>query len=281
MTPVKPTSLLGLHAGDDAVIETVSGGDELRGRLSAMGLHEGRRIRRLADSGRSGPMVVDVMGSTVALGRRMAGHILVQAQEHRLLLTGNPNVGKSVVFSRLTGLDAMSSNYPGTTVEFLSGTARFQGERFQVIDVPGTYSLSAASPAESVACRIIEEAPQAVVVHVIDATNLERNLLFALQMLERGRRFTFPVRRCRVSLGISGSPAIATRCFAACAISRRTTRSSSGQTPTGSYNYKVESTRIVEAGRCRAVLDASEHPRDDPRNLLSILLRGFGSRSAS
>ncbi|MCX5795140.1 MAG: fused ferrous iron transport protein A/B [Elusimicrobia bacterium] len=188
MTPVGPTSLLGLHPGEEAVIETVSGGDELRGRLSAMGLHEGRRIRRLADSGRGGPVVVDVMGSTVALGRRMAGHILVRAREHRLLLTGNPNVGKSVVFSRLTGLDALSSNYPGTTVEFLSGAARFQGERFQVIDVPGTYSLSAASPAETVACRIIAESPQAVVVHVIDATNLERNLLFALQMIERGRR---------------------------------------------------------------------------------------------
>ncbi len=188
MTPTKPTSLLGLHAGEDAVIESVSGGDELRGRLSDMGLHEGRRIRRLADSGRGGPVVVDVMGSTVALGRRMAGHILVRAREHRLLLTGNPNVGKSVVFSRLTGLDALSSNYPGTTVEFLSGTARFRGERFQVIDVPGAYSLSAASPAESVACRIIESSPEAVVVHVIDATNLERNLLFALQMIERSRR---------------------------------------------------------------------------------------------
>jgi ferrous iron transport protein B len=183
--------LLGLGTGEYAVIETISGGAELRGKLSALGLHAGRRIRRLADSGRSGPVVVDVMGSTVALGRRMAGHILVQAQEHRLLLTGNPNVGKSVVFSRLTGLDAISSNYPGTTVEFLSGTARLRGERFQVIDVPGAYSLSAASPAERVACRIIEECPQAVVVHVIDATNLERNLLFALQMLERGRRLVF------------------------------------------------------------------------------------------
>jgi len=188
MTQARPISLLSLEAGEDAVIESVSGGEALRGRLCAMGLHEGRRIRRLADSGRGGPVVVDVMGSTVALGRRMAGHILVRAQEHRLLLTGNPNVGKSVVFSRLTGLDAMSSNYPGTTVEFLSGTARLGGERFQVVDVPGAYSLSATSPAESVACRLIADSPQALVVHVIDATNLERNLLFALQMLERGRR---------------------------------------------------------------------------------------------
>lgn len=188
MTSARATTLLGLAAGDEAVIESISGGEAMRGRLSAMGLHEGRRVRRLADSGRRGPVVVDVMGSTVALGRGMAGKVLVRAREHRLLLTGNPNVGKSVVFSRLTGLDALSSNYPGTTVEFLTGTARLGGERFQVVDVPGTYSLGASSPAESVACRIIDESPQALVVHVLDATNLERNLLFALQMIERGRR---------------------------------------------------------------------------------------------
>ena len=191
MTPAGQTSLLGLQAGEEAVIESIGGESDLRARLSAMGLHEGGRVRRLADSGRVGPVVVDVMGSTVALGRRMAGKVLVRAKEHRLLLTGNPNVGKSVVFSRLTGLDAMSSNYPGTTVEVLSGTARFRGQRFRIVDVPGTYSLAASSPAENVACRIIEESPQAVTVHVLDATNLERNLLFALQMLERGRRMVF------------------------------------------------------------------------------------------
>jgi ferrous iron transport protein B len=188
VTPAGQTTLLGLAAGDEAVIESIAGGEDLRRKLSAMGLHEGRRVRRLADSGRRGPVVVDVMGSTVALGRGMAGKVRVRAREHRLLLTGNPNVGKSVVFSRLTGLDAMSSNYPGTTVEFLTGTARLGGERFQVVDVPGTYSLGAASPAESVACRIVAENPEALVVHVLDATNLERNLLFALQMIERGRR---------------------------------------------------------------------------------------------
>ena len=180
------TSLLTLRAGERAVILAVARDNGLQEKLIAMGLHEGREIRRLADSGRGGPVLVEVMGSTVAIGRGMAGKITVQARELKLLLTGNPNVGKSVVFSRLTGLDVMSSNYPGTTVEFVTGTSRFGGERFQVVDVPGAYSLSAACAAEEVACRMIADSAGALAVHVVDATNLERNLLLALQILEQG-----------------------------------------------------------------------------------------------
>ncbi|MBN1192432.1 MAG: ferrous iron transporter B [Coriobacteriia bacterium] len=102
----------------------------------------------------------------------------------RVLLVGNPNVGKSVVFSRLTGVGTMSSNYPGTTVEFLEGSMQLSGERVPVIDVPGTYSLEATCAAEDVACRILEEG--GVVVNVVDATNLERNLTLTLHLRQRG-----------------------------------------------------------------------------------------------
>jgi ferrous iron transport protein B len=102
----------------------------------------------------------------------------------RVLLVGNPNVGKSVVFSRLTGVGTMSSNYPGTTVEFLEGSMQLDGARVPVIDVPGTYSLGATCAAEDVACRIIEEG--GVVINVVDATNLERNLALTLQLRQRG-----------------------------------------------------------------------------------------------
>ncbi|MDO9557861.1 MAG: ferrous iron transporter B [Coriobacteriia bacterium] len=105
---------------------------------------------------------------------------------HRVLLVGNPNVGKSVVFSRLTGIGTMSSNYPGTTVEFLEGAMQLAGERVPVIDVPGSYSLEPTCPAEDVACRILDEG--GIVVDVVDATNLERNLALTLQLRQRGLR---------------------------------------------------------------------------------------------
>ncbi|MFH1761595.1 MAG: FeoB small GTPase domain-containing protein, partial [bacterium] len=69
----------------------------------------------------------------------------------KILLMGNPNVGKSVIFNRLTGTDVIASNYPGTTVEFTEGNIRIQGERTNIIDVPGTYSLETTIKAEKIA----------------------------------------------------------------------------------------------------------------------------------
>jgi ferrous iron transport protein B len=101
----------------------------------------------------------------------------------RVVLVGNPNVGKSVVFSRFTGSDVTSSNYSGTTVEYTRGKMYWQGEQVEVIDAPGTYSMSPTSRAEEVACEMVETAD--VVLNVIDATNLERNLNVTLELLSR------------------------------------------------------------------------------------------------
>jgi ferrous iron transport protein B len=107
----------------------------------------------------------------------------------RILLMGNPNVGKSVVFSRLTGAKVIASNYPGTTVSFTRGYVHLNGERVEVIDVPGTYTLDPTSKAEEVAVHMLEEAgPDDVVINVVDATRLERNLNLTLQLLERNIR---------------------------------------------------------------------------------------------
>lgn len=103
----------------------------------------------------------------------------------RILLMGNPNVGKSVVFSRLTGARVIVSNYPGTTVEFTQGRLRLEGGQAELIDVPGTYSLEPTSKAEEVATRMLGSGD--VVVDVVDATNLERNLYLTLQLLESGK----------------------------------------------------------------------------------------------
>lgn len=98
---------------------------------------------------------------------------------------GNPNVGKSVVFSRLTGTEVISSNYPGTTVEYTQGKTRIQDESADVIDPPGVYSLEPSCKAEEATKEIFDEGAD-VVVNVVDATNLERNLNLTLQILERG-----------------------------------------------------------------------------------------------
>ena len=102
----------------------------------------------------------------------------------KLLLVGNPNVGKSALFSRLTGTHALSSNYPGTTVGFLEGRLA-HGERcYRLVDVPGAYTLEATNEAEEIASRIVDEGADAAIL-VLDATALERNLVLALEVLER------------------------------------------------------------------------------------------------
>ncbi|MBU4222601.1 MAG: ferrous iron transporter B [Euryarchaeota archaeon] len=102
---------------------------------------------------------------------------------NKILLMGNPNVGKSVIFSRLTGANVIASNYPGTTVEFTKGTMQIGGCRAELIDVPGTYCLEPTNPAEEVAVRMLDEGD--IIVNVIDSTNLERNLYLTLELLER------------------------------------------------------------------------------------------------
>lgn len=96
---------------------------------------------------------------------------------------GNPNVGKSVFFSLLTGMHAMSSNYPGTTVGFTEGIIKYKHICSRLIDVPGAYTLDPTNEAEEIAHRILNEGADRVIL-VIDATALERNLVLALQVLE-------------------------------------------------------------------------------------------------
>ena len=105
-------------------------------------------------------------------------------KEKTMVLVGNPNVGKSVIFSQLTGTRVVISNYPGTTVEYTRGRLHLEGRNWEVLDAPGTYSLEPSCRAEEVTAGLVDSAD--VVVNVIDATNLERNLYLTGQLLERG-----------------------------------------------------------------------------------------------
>jgi len=98
---------------------------------------------------------------------------------------GNPNIGKSVVFSRLTGTEVITSNYPGTTVDFSRGRTHIQEEQVEVIDAPGTYSLQPTNRAEEVASEVLRWAD--LVINVVDATNLERNLFLTLELMESAK----------------------------------------------------------------------------------------------
>ncbi len=106
----------------------------------------------------------------------------------RIALAGNPNVGKTTIFNHITGAKQHVGNWPGVTVEKKVGYKRFRGHELEIIDLPGTYSLSPYSIDEVIARDyIIEERPD-VVVHVVDATNMERNLYFTTQLMEHEAR---------------------------------------------------------------------------------------------
>uniref|UniRef100_A0A7C6AAH4 Ferrous iron transporter B n=1 Tax=candidate division WOR-3 bacterium TaxID=2052148 RepID=A0A7C6AAH4_UNCW3 len=98
-----------------------------------------------------------------------------------ILLVGNPNVGKSVIFSRLTGIKVIASNYPGTTVGFTKGEMKLGDEKVLLIDVPGSYTLEPTCKAEEVACAMLKQGD--LIINVVDATNLERHLYLTLQLL--------------------------------------------------------------------------------------------------
>lgn len=105
----------------------------------------------------------------------------------RLAIVGSPNVGKSVIFNLLTGAYVTVSNYPGTTVEVARGVMRWGKREVEVIDTPGLYSLTPLSEEERVAQRILlREAPD-LILHIVDAKNLERMLPLTLQLKELGR----------------------------------------------------------------------------------------------
>ena len=102
----------------------------------------------------------------------------------RVALAGNANVGKSVIFNQLTGLNQIVGNWPGKTVERVEGTLHFKGYTIRVIDLPGIYSLSAFSIEEIVSREYIAVEKPDVIINVVDASALERNLYLTLQLLE-------------------------------------------------------------------------------------------------
>lgn len=118
----------------------------------------------------------------------------------KIALAGNPNSGKTTIFNNITGSRQRVGNYPGVTVEKKEGTRVFDGVRMDVVDLPGTYSLTAYSAEELVARNfVIEESPD-VVIDVLDASNLERNLYLTTQFIELGAPLVLALNMSDVAL---------------------------------------------------------------------------------
>ncbi len=111
----------------------------------------------------------------------------VRVSQRTLVLVGNPNVGKSVLFSKLTGKYVTVSNYPGTTVEIARGNATIDGESMVVLDTPGINEFAPRTEDARVTCDVLRDYPQATIIQVADAKNLRRALLLTLQLAELHR----------------------------------------------------------------------------------------------
>lgn len=105
----------------------------------------------------------------------------------RFALTGNPNSGKTSIFNAATGANQKVGNWGGVTVDVKEGNIRRGNDRVTLIDIPGTYSLSAYTMEELVAREVIIKGDADVIINVLDSTNLERNLYLGVQVMEMGR----------------------------------------------------------------------------------------------
>ena len=184
-----------LKTGEQGVIVKVLGHGGFRKRIVEMGFIKGKTVEVLLNAPLQDPVKYKVMGYEVSLRRQEADLIEVEQNAHEaprdrnfktinVALVGNPNCGKTSLFNFASGAHERVGNYSGVTVDAKEGHATFEGYNFNLVDLPGTYSLSAYSPEELyVRKQIIEKTPD-VIINVIDTSNIERNLYLTTQLID-------------------------------------------------------------------------------------------------
>ena len=174
-----------LKTGEKATIINVKGHGGFRKRILEMGFIKGQEVEVLLNAPLQDPVKYKVMGYEVSLRRQEAEMIDVEGKgEITVALVGNPNCGKTSLFNFASGAHERVGNYSGVTVDAKEGYADFEGYHIKLVDLPGTYSLSAYSPEELYVRRqLVDDTPD-VVINVIDTSNLERNLYLTTQLMD-------------------------------------------------------------------------------------------------
>ena len=183
----KLVSLSALPEGASALVGRLDARGAVRRRLTDLGLAPGERVDCVGASPLGDPRSYRVRGAVLALRQADAAQIRVEpfgADSARILLAGNPNVGKSTLFNALTGLRQHTGNWPGKTVALASGSCRSAERVYRLTDLPGTYSLLSRSPEEALARDALRSGQADAAVVVCDAGCLERSLGLALQVME-------------------------------------------------------------------------------------------------
>lgn len=230
-----PINVTSLREGDQGIIHSIEGGSAITSHLAGMGIVTNARFRIAQVSG--GRIIIQVADTSIALGQGEASKIMVTKismddqvclppieKEISVALVGQPNVGKSTIFNILTGLSQHVGNWPGKTVEKKEGSHRADNILLKIVDLPGTYSLTAFSEEERIVRDfIIMEEPDLVVL-VMNAAALERNLyllsevlllnrpvIVAVNMMDvaSSRGIQIDIKKLQDSLGVPVIPMVA------------------------------------------------------------------------
>ncbi|MBR5660401.1 MAG: ferrous iron transport protein B [Bacteroidales bacterium] len=180
-----------LKTGDTGIVIKVGGQGNFRKRLIEMGFIPGKKVSAVMNAPLKDPIEYEILGYKVSLRRAEAALIDISSEEDynsekagtiRVALVGNPNCGKTSLFNMASGSHEHVGNYSGVTVDAKEGHFTWKGRRLIFVDLPGTYSLSAFSPEEKyVRENLVTNVPD-VVINVVDASNLERNLYLTTQV---------------------------------------------------------------------------------------------------
>ncbi|MGQ1784200.1 MULTISPECIES: ferrous iron transport protein B [unclassified Saccharicrinis] len=202
-----------LHTSQEAVIVKVKGFGAFRKRIIEMGFVKGKKVKVVKNAPLKDPIEYEIMDYKVSLRRSEASLVEVISKEEakkitatpfegtisdevlresamkrrksiNVALVGNPNCGKTTLFNYVSGGKEHVGNYSGVTIDSKEGKFEHNGYTFNIVDLPGTYSLSAYSPEELFVRKHIMEQTPDIIINVIDSSNLERNLLLTTQLID-------------------------------------------------------------------------------------------------